>query len=79
MPWEEPTAVQLRVALLEIEPAIWRQLVVPWGFHLGQLHRVDVPGGAVGTKLIPDMRPGPDKYFQPTDRDFIAAFARPSS
>ena len=40
MPWEEPTAVQLRVALLEIEPAIWRQLVVPWGFHLGQLHRV---------------------------------------
>ncbi len=40
MPWEEPTAVQLRVTLLDIEPAIWRQLVVPWRFHLGQLHRV---------------------------------------
>jgi len=40
MPWEQPTAVQLRVTLLDIEPAIWRQLVVPWRFHLGQLHRV---------------------------------------
>ena len=40
MPREEPTAVQLRVTLLDIEPAIWRQLVVPWRFHLGQLHRV---------------------------------------
>ena len=40
MPWEEPTAVQLRVTLLDIEPAIWRQLVIPWRFHLGQLHRV---------------------------------------
>jgi hypothetical protein len=40
MPWLEPTAVQLRVTLLDIEPAIWRQLVVPWRFHLGQLHRV---------------------------------------
>ena len=40
MSWEEPTAVQLRVTLLDVEPAIWRQLVVPWRFHLGQLHRV---------------------------------------
>jgi Plasmid pRiA4b ORF-3-like protein len=40
MPWAEPTAVQLRVTLLDIEPAIWRQLVVPWWLHLGQLHRV---------------------------------------
>jgi hypothetical protein len=28
------------VTLLDIEPAIWRQLVIPWRFHLGQLHRV---------------------------------------
>ena len=40
MTWQEPTAVQLRVVLLDIEPAIWRQLVIPWRFHLGQLHRV---------------------------------------
>ncbi len=40
MSWEEPTAVQLRVSLLDIESAIWRQLVVRWRFHLGQLHRV---------------------------------------
>jgi hypothetical protein len=26
--------------LLNIEPEIWRQLVVPWRFHLGQLHHV---------------------------------------
>jgi pRiA4b ORF-3-like protein len=38
--WEEPAAVQLRVTLLDIEPAIWRQLFVPWRFHLGHLHRV---------------------------------------
>ena len=29
-----------RVALAEIEPAIWRRLIVPRSFHLGQLHRV---------------------------------------
>jgi hypothetical protein len=40
MPWEEPTGVRFRVTLLDIEPAIWRQLVVSWRFHLGQLHRV---------------------------------------
>jgi Plasmid pRiA4b ORF-3-like protein len=40
MPWVRPTAVQLPVTLLDIEPAIWRQLVVPWNFHLGQLHQV---------------------------------------
>lgn len=40
MPWEEINAAQLRVTMLDIEPAIWRQIVVPWRFHLGQLHRV---------------------------------------
>ena len=37
---DEPNAVQIRVALVGIEPPIWRRLVVPIGFHLGQLHRV---------------------------------------
>jgi hypothetical protein len=37
---QEPNALQLRVALAEIEPAIWRRLIVPRNFHLGQLHRV---------------------------------------
>jgi hypothetical protein len=40
MSWEEPTAVQLRDILLDIEPVIWRQLVNPRGFHLGQLRKV---------------------------------------
>src|SRR5258708_1902492 len=30
----------MHVALAEIEPAVWRRLVVPWTFHLGQLHHV---------------------------------------
>jgi len=38
--FKQPTAVQMRVTLVDIEPAIWRRLVVPRGFHLGQLHHV---------------------------------------
>lgn len=40
MSFDEPNAVQIRVALVGIEPAIWRRLMVPLSFHLGQLHRV---------------------------------------
>lgn len=40
MSFDEPNAVQIRVALVGIEPAIWRRLIVPLNFHLGQLHRV---------------------------------------
>ena len=40
MSLHEPNAVQIRVALVRVEPAIWRRLIVPIGFHLGQLHRV---------------------------------------
>jgi hypothetical protein len=40
MAFEIPTAVQLRVTLAEIEPSIWRRLIVPRSFHLGQLHHV---------------------------------------
>jgi hypothetical protein len=38
MLYKEPNALQIRVTLPEIEPAVWRQLVVPWTWHLGQLH-----------------------------------------
>jgi hypothetical protein len=38
MLYKEPNALQIRVTLREIEPAVWRQLVVPWTWHLGQLH-----------------------------------------
>lgn len=38
--FREPNAVQLRVALDDIEPTVWRRLVVPGGWHLGQLHLV---------------------------------------
>lgn len=40
MAFKEPTALQIRVALAAIEPAIWRRLVVPRTFHLGQFHHV---------------------------------------
>jgi hypothetical protein len=38
MLYKEPNALRVRVTLSEIEPAVWRELVVPWTWHLGQLH-----------------------------------------
>lgn len=40
MTFKEPTALQIHVALATIEPTIWRRLIVPRVFHLGQLHQV---------------------------------------
>ena len=39
-PYRVPNAVQLVVTLERVEPAIWRRLVVPRAWHLGQLHLV---------------------------------------
>lgn len=36
--YKQPNALQIRITLADIEPAIWRRLVVPWTWHLGQLH-----------------------------------------
>jgi len=38
--WEEPNAVQIHVALNEMEPPIWRRLVVPLDTTLAQLHYI---------------------------------------
>jgi hypothetical protein len=38
MPYKELNALQIRVTMSEIEPAVWRRLIVPWTWHLGQLH-----------------------------------------
>ena len=38
--FQQPTAAQILVTLEEIEPAVWRRLVVPYTFHLGQVHLV---------------------------------------
>jgi hypothetical protein len=32
------TQVQLVAEIADIGPPIWRRLVVPWTFNLGQLH-----------------------------------------
>ena len=37
-PFRSPNAIQLLATLNRIEPTIWRRLVVPWTWHLGQLH-----------------------------------------
>ena len=37
-PFRSPNAIQLLAALNGIDPTIWRRLVVPWTWHLGQLH-----------------------------------------
>ncbi len=36
--FEPPNAVQLRVSIDEIEPVIWRRIVVPGAWNLAQLH-----------------------------------------
>ena len=38
--FEDPNAVQVRVALLGIEPAVWRRMIVPITFNLAQLHNI---------------------------------------
>jgi hypothetical protein len=38
MPYSPPNAVQLQVTLPDIQPPVWRQIVVPIDWHLGQLH-----------------------------------------
>lgn len=38
MPYSPPNALHIRVAIAEIEPAIWRRLVVPRSWRLDELH-----------------------------------------
>lgn len=38
--WEEPNAVQIKVTLYDIEPPIWRRLVVPLTTTLFELHHI---------------------------------------
>jgi hypothetical protein len=38
MSWKDPNALQIKITLAEIDPPVWRRLVVPWTWHLGQLH-----------------------------------------
>lgn len=40
MTYRQLTAAQLRVMIADIEPPIWRQLVVPLTWDLGMLHLV---------------------------------------
>jgi len=40
VPFREINAVQIKVSLDAIEPGIWRRLIVPNSFHLGQLHLI---------------------------------------
>jgi hypothetical protein len=47
-----------------------------WTSFLSYTSDASVPGGAVGTRLIPDMRTSVNRYFISSDRDFFTVFAR---
>ncbi len=36
----EVPAIRLKITLVDVEPPVWRELVVPGGWHLGKLHEV---------------------------------------
>lgn len=38
MMFEPPNALQIQIAIDGIEPAVWRRLIVPSTWHLGELH-----------------------------------------
>ena len=35
---KDPNAMQIRLSLEGIQPEVWRRLIVPWTWHLGELH-----------------------------------------
>lgn len=70
-PFREPNALQIRVALDEIEPAVWRRLVVPWTWHLGQLHLCIQAAFNWWNSHLHEFRIGGLRYGDPeTDQDW---------
>ncbi len=47
-----------------------------WTTFLSYTSDASVPGGTVGTKLIPQMESSANRYFGSSDRDFFTVFAR---
>jgi hypothetical protein len=69
-PFREPNALQIRVTLDEIEPAIWRRLVVPWTWHLGQLHLVIQAAFNWWNYHLHEFRIGGLRYGDPDSDDW---------
>lgn len=66
MPYREPNALQIRVSLAEIEPLVWRRLVLPWTWHLGQLHLVIQAAFNWWNYHLHEFRIGGLRYSDPT-------------
>jgi hypothetical protein len=67
--FREPNALQIRVRLDAIEPAIWRRLVVPWTWHLGQLHLAIQAAFNWWSYHLHEFRIGSLRYGDPQTED----------
>jgi len=67
--FREPNALQIRVTLDAIEPAIWRRLVVPWTWHLGQLHLAIQAAFNWWSYHLHEFRIGSLRYGDPQTED----------
>lgn len=77
--WEEPNALQMHVSLDEVEPAIYRRLVVPLGTTLAELHHIlQAAMGWTDSHLhqfeIGGLRFGPLELNEDMPDDFGQAF-----
>ncbi|HEU0145995.1 MAG TPA: plasmid pRiA4b ORF-3 family protein [Bradyrhizobium sp.] len=66
MIYREPNALQIRISLAEIDPLVWRRLVVPWTWHLGQLHLVIQAAFNWWNYHLHEFRIGGLRYSDPT-------------
>lgn len=73
MPFAEPNALQIRVALDGIEPMIWRRLVVPWTWHLGALHLAIQAAFNWWNYHLHEFRIGGLRYGDPESDDWATA------
>lgn len=65
-----PDAVQLVVTLSRYEPEIWRRLIVPWTWHLGQLHLVIQAAFNWWNSHLHEFRIGGLAYGDPTNNEW---------
>jgi len=69
---QPPNAAEVRVELLGIQPAIWRRLLVPVRFDLGQLHQVIQAAFGWEDSHLHEFRVGGLRYRHPEQFDDTA-------
>ena len=70
MPGPNLNAVQLRVTMAEIEPVVWRRIVVPATWHLGHLHLVIQAAFNWWNYHLHEYRIGGLRYGEPEAEDW---------